>query len=213
MANLAAEVAKSREFYMPAIVLASSSRYRAQLLRRIVAEFTSDSPDVDERPRVGEGGKALAARLAAEKASAVASRHSDALVIAADQVALLQADSADEQVLGKPGDFKRAREQLLACSGQRVAFHSACCVLHTNANRIDHFHDTVTVTYKTLSPEVVEAYLLREQPFDCAGSIKTEGLGVALLSHIDGADPGTLLGLPLIPLIRVLEKFDHPIIA
>ncbi|MBT8138933.1 MAG: septum formation protein Maf [Gammaproteobacteria bacterium] len=197
---------------MPTIILASSSPYRAQLLHRIVSRFDTDSPDIDERARADESGKALAARLAAEKASAVARRHRGSVIIAADQVALLQADTAKERVLGKPGDFAHAREQLLACSGQRVAFHSACCVLNGHTNRIDHFHDTVTVTYKTLAPETVESYLRQEQPFDCAGSIKTEGLGVALLAHIDGADPGTLLGLPLIPLVRALENNNISII-
>lgn len=194
------------------IVLASSSRYRAGLLRRLVEDFDSDSPHIDESQRSGESGAELASRLAREKAAAVAARHPDALLIGSDQVALLHAGEVAEVMLGKPGNFERARQQLAACSGREVTFLTACCVLDSRSGRAVEFSNACRVQYRELSASKIDAYLRREQPYDCAGSIKTEGLGIALLSAQHGSDPTALVGLPLMQLAQVLEDFGYKII-
>ncbi|MGB5324104.1 MAG: Maf family nucleotide pyrophosphatase [Pseudomonadales bacterium] len=188
------------------IVLASASIYRAQLLRRILEDFETYPADIDETPSPGEKGTALAARLARAKAETVAARHPRSLIIGSDQVALLGMGSSAEQVLGKPGNFENARAQLLACSGREVVFHTACCVIDGSAGNAHCFDDSYRVCFKALAMPAIENYLRREQPYDCAGSIKTEGLGIALLASQQGRDPTSPLGLPLMLLVDVLER-------
>lgn len=188
------------------IVLGSSSIYRAQLLARIVTNFNIDSPSIDETPLADEPPERLAIRLAREKAQAVGDRHPESLVIGSDQVAILRENSGYTHTLGKPGNFEVATAQLARCSGQRVDFVVACCLLNTTSGKLIEFQDTYSVRYKTLSDDTIGRYLQRDKPYDCAGSIKTEGLGVALLDSQSGNDPSTLIGLPLMALSIALES-------
>lgn len=183
------------------LVLASSSRYRRELLARLQIPFVSDSPDIDETPRTGETPIDLARRLAREKAAHVRARHPDALVIGSDQVATID----DVVPMNKPGTFERAREQLAASSGREVRFHTAWCVL-APGDREWAGVDTVHVRYRTLSMAEIERYLRLEEPYDCAGSARCETLGITLLDAIRSDDPTALIGLPVIAVARALRE-------
>ena len=186
----------------PRLVLGSSSPYRRELLDRLGQPFETRSPDVDETPRPGETPQALACRLAEVKASAVAQGFEcDVVVIGSDQVADLAG-----QPLGKPGHHAAAVAQLRALSGQLVRFHTAVCVVRPRTGQVLQALDSVTVQFRVLSDEVIETYLQREQPYDCAGSAKCEGLGIVLLERIDSNDPTALVGLPLIATSRLLRE-------
>ncbi len=186
----------------PRLVLGSSSPYRRELLARLGQPFETRSPDVDETPRPGEAPLALACRLAEVKARAVAQGLAgDVLVIGSDQVADLAG-----QPLGKPGHHAAAVAQLRALSGQLVRFHTAVCVVRPRTGQVLQAADSVTVQFRVLSDEAIEAYLQREQPYDCAGSAKCEGLGIVLLERIDSSDPTALVGLPLIATSRLLRQ-------
>jgi septum formation protein len=183
------------------IVLASTSRYRAGLLRRLLADFEQLAPDTDETPVPGEAPAARALRLAIAKASALATGLDDALVIGSDQVAAL-----DGQILRKPGDAATAHAQLQASSGRLVHFHTALCLLDTRHDRaLTHVDDT-RVRFRELGGAEIERYVTRERPLDCAGSFKCEGLGISLFEEIDNRDPSALIGLPLIALARMLRQ-------
>ncbi|MDG1661775.1 MAG: Maf family protein [Pseudomonadales bacterium] len=188
------------------IVLGSSSIYRAQLLARILTDFDIDSPSIDETPLADEPPERLAIRLAREKAQAVGDRHPQSLVIGSDQVAILRENGGHTHILGKPGNLEAATAQLARCSGQRVEFAVACCLLNTISGKLIEFQDTYRVHYKTLSDDTIARYLQRDKPYDCAGSIKTEGLGIVLLASQSGSDPSTLIGLPLMALSNALES-------
>jgi septum formation protein len=182
------------------LVLASTSRYRAELLRRLGVDFERCAPGTDEAPVAGENPPARARRLAIAKAEAAAGTWRDAVVIGSDQVAEL-----DGTLLDKPGTAARAREQLLASSGRQVNFHTAVCVLDTRDGR-RHVHvDHTCVRFRRLQEKEIARYVEREQPFDCAGSFKCEGLGISLFEGIDNTDPSALIGLPLIALARLLR--------
>jgi septum formation protein len=182
------------------VVLGSSSPYRRELLSRLKVEFDIDVPDVDETPRAGESPRDIALRLAMEKARAVAARHSDAAVIGSDQVA----DLAGEP-LGKPGTHERAVEQLRRMRGRVVVFHTAVAVIcrATGFEQVDIA--PVRVTFRDLTDAEIESYLQAEKPYDCAGSARSEGLGIALLESIENDDPSALVGLPLIRTCRMLR--------
>lgn len=182
------------------LVLGSTSRYRRELLARLGLAFEAVSPEVDETPRAGEPPAALAARLALAKARTVAARHPRAIVIGADQVA----DLAGEP-LGKPGTHERAAAQLARMSGQTVVFQTALAVvcLETGFEQADLA--PVEVRFRALSAGEIERYLRAEAPYDCAGSAKSEGLGIALLDAIHSDDPTALVGLPLIRTARLLR--------
>jgi septum formation protein len=185
------------------IILASTSRYRGELLRRLLPAFDQRAPDVDEAPLPNEAPAARAMRLAAAKARAIAADAGAALVIGSDQVAEL-----DGTTLGKPGDAAAARAQLARCSGHEVVFHTGVCVVDTRdepASRSVHV-DTTRVRFRTLDEAVIARYVEREQPLDCAGSFKCEGLGIALFDAIDSHDPTALIGLPLIAVVRMLRE-------
>ncbi len=185
------------------LVLASTSTYRAELLRRIVAEFETCAPAVDEAARIGESPMATTARLAREKASAVARNYPASLVIGSDQVADL-----DGTQLGKPGNLERAQAQLMQCSGRVVAFHTAVCVTDCANGQIvlREAIDTTRVVFRSLDATEIERYLAIEQPLDCAGSFKVERLGVSLFERVESIDPTALIGLPLIALCRLLRE-------
>ena len=186
---------------MPRLILASTSRYRRELLQRLRMPFEVVSPDVDESPRPGEAPSALAARLALAKAEAVAAQQSDAVVIGSDQVAEL-----DGETIGKPHTHDRAVAQLRAMSGHRVVFHTAVAVVRRERDFAQTLLAPVVVTFRVLTDAEIDRYLRAEQPYDCAGSAKCETLGIALLAAIDSDDPTALVGLPLIRTCGLLRE-------
>jgi septum formation protein len=183
-----------------ALVLGSTSRYRQELLQRLRIPFTVAAPDVDEAPQPGEAPAALALRLALAKAHAVAAAFPDAVVIGSDQVADL-----DGLPLGKPGTHERAVAQLRQMRGRTVVFQTAVAVVCQASGFEQASLAAVKVRFRALSDEAIENYLRAEQPYDCAGSAKSEGLGIALLEAIDSDDPTALVGLPLIRTCRLIE--------
>lgn len=185
----------------PALILASSSPYRRALLEKLGLEFESDAPDIDEQQLPGEDATGLVMRLALEKARAVASRHSDALIIGSDQVAV----RADGGILGKPGNHGTAITQLQACSASEVRFETGLCLLNSATGRYQLACEPYRVSFRTLNRATIERYLEREEPYNCAGSFKSEGLGISLFRALEGRDPNTLVGLPLILLTEMLR--------
>jgi septum formation protein len=182
------------------LVLGSTSRYRRELLDRLGLPFEVAAPEVDETPLPGEVPESLARRLALAKAMAVAQRFPRAIVIASDQVADL-----DGEALGKPGTHERATDQLRRMRGRTVVFQTAMAVVCLASGFQQEDLAAVRVTFRPLTDEEIETYLQREQPYDCAGSAKSEGLGIALLDAIDSDDPTALVGLPLIRTCRMLR--------
>ncbi len=184
----------------PPLILGSTSRYRRDMLQRLRLPFDVHAPQVDETPREGEAPSALALRLALAKAHEVAERFPQAAVIGSDQVADLAG-----RPIGKPGDHARATQQLLAMSGQSVVFHTAVAVVCLAKRYEASALVPVTVRFRNLSEAEVEHYLRAEQPYDCAGSAKSEALGIALLHAIESDDPTALVGLPLIKTCELLR--------
>jgi septum formation protein len=194
---------------LPRLILASSSRYRKELLSRLRIPFETAIPDIDESPRPGEPPQVTAMRLAREKAEEVARHQRGALVIGSDQVATL-----DGIQIGKPGSHANALKQLQMMRGRSVVFHTALCLLDArdpateNAPQIDNVR--TIVSFRDLPDRELEAYLHIERPYDCAGSAKNEGLGIALIEKIDSQDPTALTGLPLICLTSMLRRAKVP---
>jgi septum formation protein len=182
------------------LVLGSTSRYRRALLERLGIPFDVAAPDVDESPLAGERPAQTALRLSEAKARAVAARFPDALVIGSDQVA-----DCDGTPVGKPGDRVRAFAQLRALSGRTVVFHTGVALVDAPSGRCRSELVDIASTFRTLSDDEILAYLDREQPWDCAGSVKSEGLGIALFERIASDDPTALVGLPLIAVARLLR--------
>ncbi len=185
----------------PRLILASTSRYRRELLHRLHLPFEVLSPGVDETALAAEAPADLARRLSLAKADAVARRHPDAVVIGSDQVCAVGGET-----LGKPGTHERATLQLQRLSGQRAVFHTSVCVVRRSTGYESHAAAPVVVRFRTLSAEEIEHYLRTEQPYDCAGSAKCETLGIALLEAIESDDPTALVGLPLIRTARMLRE-------
>jgi septum formation protein len=183
------------------LILASTSRYRHDLLSRLGLPFQTVRPDVDETPIPGESPPQLARRLAEAKAQAVARHFPNAWVIGSDQVAELNGDA-----IGKPENFERAADQLSAASGQRMNFYSAFCLMRWEPRKLIAAMDTTRVQFRRLSSADIEHYLHKEQPYDCAGSFKSEGLGISLFDSIESNDPTGLIGLPLISLSKALRQ-------
>lgn len=181
------------------LLLASGSAYRRELLARLRLPFDCAAPDVDESAQPGEDGAALVRRLAQAKAQALASRYPGHLIIGSDQVAVL-----DGQLIGKPGSFERAREQLRAASGRSVSFLTGLCLhnARSGASQVDCI--PFTVHFRELDEARIERYLRAEQPYDCAGSFKCEALGISLFRRTEGDDITSLVGLPLIRLVDML---------
>ncbi|MFN3902457.1 Maf family protein [Rehaibacterium terrae] len=186
---------------MPKLILASTSPYRRELLGRLGLPFETARPEVDEAPQPGEPPAALARRLAAAKARAVAARHPEDWVIGSDQVADL-----DGRPLGKPGDHARAVAQLRAAAGREVRFHTGLCLLRGTDDEVQHHLDLTVVRFRPLDVDEIERYLRTERPYDCAGSFKCEGLGITLFEAIESRDPTALIGLPLIALAGMLRR-------
>jgi septum formation protein len=181
------------------LVLASTSPYRRELLERLRLDFDTVAPGVDEAPYAGESPAATAVRLAQAKASAVRSAFPQALIIGSDQVAEL-----DGERLDKPGTHERAAAQLRRLSGRTATFHTAVALLNAGTGAMHSRLMVTRVVFRELTPTVIDSYLRKEQPYDCAGSAKSEGLGIALLRAIEGDDPTALIGLPLIALTELL---------
>jgi septum formation protein len=182
------------------IILASGSRYRRELLARLGIPFEAWSPDVDERALSGESPAQTAERLARSKARAAAQRYATSLIIGCDQVA-----EVGGVPLGKPGTLETARAQLSQLSGREALFHTGLCLLHAPSGREQARVVTTDVEFRRLDAQEIERYLVREPALDCAGSAKSEGLGIALLSRLGGGDPTALVGLPLIALAEMLR--------
>ena len=189
------------------LVLGSTSRYRRELMQRLCIPFDVAAPDVDETPQDGESPHDLACRLALAKARAVAALHPDAVVIGSDQVADL-----DGEPLGKPGTHERAVAQLRRMRGRTVVFQTAVAVVCQDTGFAQTDLAAVRVVFRNLSDAEIETYLRTEQPYDCAGSAKSEGLGIALLESINNDDPTALVGLPLIRPCRMLRAAGLPIL-
>jgi septum formation protein len=188
----------------PPLILASTSPYRRELLERLGVAFAVEAPDVDEAPLAAEPPTERALRLAAAKAEAVARRHPGAVVIGSDQVA-----AAGGVILDKPGTVERACQQLKHLAGSQARFYTACAVRWNNTGFSVNHLDTVTVAVRDLTTEEIAAYVAREQPLNCAGSFKSEGLGIALFSRIESEDPTALVGLPLIWLAGALRQAGY----
>ena len=183
------------------LILASTSPYRKALLERLQLDFQCDSPDIDESPLQGESVENIVVRLARQKAEAVAASYPDALVIGSDQGAVL-----DGEILTKPGNFDNAVKQLQKASGKRITFQTGLCLLNTRSGNARTACIPYTVVFKTLTQDMITNYLQKEEPYNCAGSFKSEGLGIALFEKFEGDDPNALIGLPLIKLIEMLDN-------
>lgn len=182
------------------LILASTSPFRRELLMRLSLPFSVQAPDVDETRLPGEDAPALVTRLAEWKARAVAESEPGALIIGSDQAAVLDGD-----IIGKPGDHQRATAQLQRASGRTVTFYTGLCLLDGVSGVCQVAVEEFRVVFRPLSAAMIEAYLQREQPYQCAGSFKSEGLGITLFERLAGDDPTSLIGLPLIRLTRMLE--------
>lgn len=186
---------------MPNLVLGSTSPFRKALLEKLQLEFTTDSPEIDESSKPDETPEQLVARLACEKARAVAERHPNSLIIGSDQVAV-----NGNAILGKPGNHEKAMEQLRAAAGKPVRFLTGLCLYNSDSGNEQVVVEPFSVHFRELSDEQIDNYLRAEQPYNCAGSFKSEAMGIALFDKLEGDDPNSLIGLPLIRLIRMLEK-------
>jgi len=186
---------------MNKLILASSSVYRRALLDKLQLPYECISPDIDEAAHPGESAENLVRRLALEKARAVAKTTPNALIIGSDQVAVLDGD-----IIGKPLTHDRAFAQLRRTSGRSVRFITGLCLLNSNSQHSQIDAIDFYVHFRRLSEQQIEHYLQREQPYQCAGSFKAEGLGIALFERLEGDDPNSLVGLPLIRLVRMLEN-------
>ncbi|WP_417779775.1 Maf family protein [Stutzerimonas xanthomarina] len=185
---------------MRRLLLASSSPYRRELLSRLQLEFDCRAPEIDETAQAGERPEQLVRRLAREKAQALAPTHQQHLIIGSDQVAVL-----GERILGKPYTFERARQQLQACSGKSVSFLTGLALLDSRTGTAQVDCITFAVHFRAINDQQIERYLQAEQPFDCAGSFKAEGLGISLFRATEGSDATSLIGLPLIRLVDMLN--------
>ena len=183
------------------LVLASTSAYRSELLKRLQIPFEIAAPNVDETALPGESARDTSRRLAQEKARAIADKYPDSLIIGSDQVALL-----DGQQLGKPLTHDNAVKQLRAMRGKTTCFYTALALLNSKTGNMQTEVAENHVTLRDLSDAEIEGYLLKEQPYHCAGSAKSEGLGIALMSKMVGDDPNALIGLPLILLVEMLRR-------
>ena len=190
------------------LVLGSTSPFRKALLEKLHIDFECDSPDIDETPLPDEAVEDMVVRLAVAKAQAISARHPDSLIIGSDQSAVLNGEK-----LSKPGNFENAFKQLTRASGQKITFQTGLCLLNTSTGNVQSSCVPYTVVFKELTPVMIENYLRKEEPYNCAGSFKSEALGIALFERFEGADPNALIGLPLIELVNFLENEGFSILA
>ena len=189
------------------LVLGSTSPFRKAILEKLGLPFETDKPEVDETPLENESPETLVARLSEMKAAAVAARHPDALVIGSDQVAVI-----DGNILGKPGTHDKAVEQLRNASGKTVTFYTGLCLMNSITGNKQTEVVPFNVVFRELTDVQIENYLQKEQPYNCAGSFKSESLGITLFEKLEGDDPNTLIGMPLIRLTRMLENEGMPVL-
>ncbi|HEY9202333.1 MAG TPA: Maf family nucleotide pyrophosphatase [Gammaproteobacteria bacterium] len=189
------------------LVLASSSPFRKALLEKLNLSFVTDSPDIDETPLADESIEAMVMRLAQAKARALAAHHPQALIIGSDQSA-----SLNGEVLHKPGNFDKAFAQLKAASGQCITFYTGLCLLNSATGEAQVICEPYQVKFRQLEDDEIAHYLQTDQPYNCAGSFKSEGLGICLFESMRGDDPNTLVGLPLIQLCRMLRSQGQPVL-
>lgn len=183
------------------LILGSSSPFRRALLEKIYTAFSWQSPDIDETPLLHEEPITLVQRLSLAKAKKIAETERNALIIGSDQVAVFQ-----NQIIGKPHTHEKAVQQLSAFSSQTITFYTGLCLLNTETNHYQLIAEPFSVHFKKLTQEKIERYLAIEKPYQCAGSFKSEGLGICLFERLIGDDPNSLIGLPLIKLITMLEN-------
>jgi MAF protein len=186
---------------MQQLILGSSSPFRAALLNKLGLHFIQVSPDIDETPLAGESPAALVERLATSKAREIAKTHPEALIIGSDQVAVI-----DDDILGKPGNHHNAMAQLKRASGRDVEFLTGLALFNAKNGHMQSLVEPFVVHFRKLSDNQIDFYLKKEQPYQCAGSFKSEGFGISLFSKLVGEDPNSLIGLPLIRLIELLEN-------
>jgi len=189
------------------LVLASTSPFRKALLEKLHLPFLTAKPNVDETPLTGETATELVARLAIAKAQAICPAHPNALVIGSDQVCV-----NNGEILGKPGNFANAFNQLKAASGKRITFYTGLALVNSQTGKIQSLVEPYVVQFRELSDEMISNYLEKEQPYNCAGSFKSEGYGIALFDSFEGKDPNSLIGLPLISLISMLEAENFQVV-
>lgn len=189
------------------LILASTSVYRKSLLEKIGLKFDCESPNVEEYSLLNEDAEQMCERLAIQKARAVAKRYDNGIIIGSDQAA-----SLGNKILGKPGNQANAVKQLLQCNGKTVRFYTGLCIIDANNGKQKSLVDTFDVVFRELSVAQIEHYVETEKPFDCAGSFKSEGLGICLFQSLNGRDPNTLIGLPLIALCDLLPEFGIQIL-
>lgn len=188
------------EKIMQRLLLASTSVYRQQLLEKLHLPFICAAPQTDETPLAGESAQALVLRLAAAKAQALAAAYPDYLIIGSDQVCVI-----DGEITGKPHSEENARQQLSKASGQQVTFYTGLALYNSRSKHLQVLCEPFHVHFRTLSAEEITAYVRLDQPLNCAGSFKCEGLGIALFERLEGRDPNALIGLPLIALLEMLR--------
>jgi MAF protein len=193
---------------IPTIVLGSTSPFRKEILNKLNIPFLTDKPEVDETPLENESAQQLVLRLAERKAAAVAERHNDAIIIGSDQVAVFE-----NEILGKPHTHEKAVEQLSKFSGNKVTFLTGLAVIDSKTNKTVSLVEPFYVHFKQLTAEQIEAYLLAEQPYNCAGSFKSEALGICLFDKLVGDDPNTLMGLPLIKLVESFKQLGFDVLT
>lgn len=183
------------------LLLASSSPFRQQILKKLRIPFDCAAPDIDETPLSAETPQAYVERLAIEKAQALADRYPQHWIIGSDQTCVL-----NDQICGKPGSIERAVQQLSQASGQSVNFYTGLCLLNASTGTFWHLTETFTVHFRELSPVEIKAYVELEQPLNCAGSFMVEGLGINLFEKLEGRDENSLIGLPLIGLLDLMRQ-------
>lgn len=194
---------------MPNLILASTSPYRRVLLEKLGVPFECAAPNVDESPQPGESPRHLVVRLAQEKAKSLAARFPDHLIIGSDQVCVL-----DGTITGKPHTEENARQQLLKARGSIVTFYTGLALYNSSTGHLQTECEPFDVHFRHLSEQEIDDYVRKERPLNCAGSFKSEGLGIALFDRLDGRDPNTLVGLPLIALCQMLRREDYnPLMA
>ena len=193
---------------MQTLVLGSTSPFRKEILEKLNIPFLCAKPNIDEKAMAGETPQALVERLAIEKAHAVAQNHPNALIIGSDQVAVCDGD-----ILGKPHNFENAVKQLTKFSHKSVTFYTGLCVLNSNNNEVTSLVEPFTVHFNELTLTQITHYLHAEEPYNCAGSSKSEGLGICLFEKLEGDDPNTLIGLPLIKLVALLKQHGLDVLA
>ncbi len=193
---------------MKTLVLGSTSPFRKSILEKLNLPFECAKPDIDETALAGETPQALVERLAIEKAKAVANEFTNALIIGSDQVAVCEGE-----ILGKPHTFDNGVIQLTKFSNKAVTFYTGLCVFDSSNNTVKSLVEPFIVHFNELSPIEIENYLKAEQPYNCAGSFKSEGLGICLFEKLEGDDPNTLIGLPLIKLVSLLKEHNLDVLA